>query len=277
MEKKRKSRYLLAVYLVVASIAIITALVGINYCEGSFQSILLNLSTELLGVVLVFFLINRLFLLEDWNVSEHIEKLIAVLKSEPDAESILRDRRASTNLVKSASQAKEIWVCGYSLIALTNTCEGFFVERLADGCSLRFLLLNPECDATRMLDGLITPRSGELPGDIRSVLARLGRIQTSADSATRGQLEIHLLKTAPTFSLIIVDPGRPSGWVHVEPYPSYHGVPLDVGRPHFILTQSRGRWYRFFCDQFQRLWNDPVYSEPYAVEAPLSPSRQGAT
>jgi hypothetical protein len=265
MEKRRKSRYLLAVYLVVAGIAIITALVGINYCQGSLQSVLLSLSTELLGVVLIFFLVNRLFLLEDWNVSERIDRLIAILKPAPDAEAILKDRRASADLAERASQAKEIWVCGYSLIALTNTCEGFFVRRLADGCDLRFLLLDPECDATHMLDGLITPRPGELAGDIRSVLARLGRVRTSASSPTRGQLEIRLLQRAPTFSLIAVDPGQPSGWVHVEPYPSYHGVPLDVGRPHFVLTESRGRWYRFFCDQFQRLWNDPGYSRPYAV------------
>jgi len=187
--------------------------------------------------------------------------------SAPDVESVLQDRRAGIDWAKKASQAREILACGYSLINLVSAYEGFFVKRLEDGCNFRFLLLKPECDATHMLDGLVTSKPGELSEDIRSVLARLDRIRASANSATSGRLEIRLLKTVPTFSLVIVDAGRPYGWVQVEPYPSYYGVALDVGRPHFSLTQIQGRWYKFFCDQFQRLWDDPVYSEPYLPEA----------
>jgi hypothetical protein len=64
MERKRRTRYLLAVYLIVAGLAIIIALISINYLSGIWQSILLGLAIELLGVVLIFFLVNRLFLLE---------------------------------------------------------------------------------------------------------------------------------------------------------------------------------------------------------------------
>jgi hypothetical protein len=190
----------------------------------------------------------------------------------PDAENILKDRQAVIDNIRKANRAKEIWMCGYSLVHLVRAHEGFFLERLKDGCNLRFLLLKPGCDVTHMLDRLMTPKPGQLIGDIDAVLACLRRIRASADSATSGQVEIRLLKTVPTFSLIIVDPGQPNGWVQVGPYPSYHNVPLDTGRPQLFLNRSEGRWYKFFCDQFQRLWNDPRYSEPYKAEASSSTS-----
>jgi hypothetical protein len=186
----------------------------------------------------------------------------------PDAENILRDRRGVIDLSEGGSQAREIWACGYSLINLLSTCEGFFVTRLKDGCNLRFLLLSPKSDATRALDTLVSSRPGELIEDIKSSLARLERIRTSANSKEVGLLEVHLLKVVPTYSLIVVDPGKPQGYVHVEPYPSYYGLPLDVGRPHFTLTQSEGRWYRFFCNQFELIWNNPKHSEPLKPNTP---------
>jgi hypothetical protein len=190
----------------------------------------------------------------------------------PDAENILRDRRALDTAAK-AGQARQIWACGYSLVNLVRGHETFFLQRLRDGCNIRLLLLKPDCDATDMLDRLMTPKPGELIGDIENVLARVKRIEGSISSSAKGQLEIHLLKTVPTFSLLIVDPGLPQGWVQVEPYPSYHNIPLDTGRPHFILAKSEGRWYKFFCDQFQQLWDDSLYSESYTLEASHSASQ----
>lgn len=189
-----------------------------------------------------------------------------------DAEGILRDRRAVTNLSKEASKAKKIWACGYSLISLVSAYEGFFAEQLKDKCDLRFLMLDPQSSAAQTLDILVTARSGELIDDIKSSLARLERVRTSVASTSTGQLEVRVLKVAPTCSLLLVDPDKPDGYVHVEPYPPYHGLPLDVGRPHFVLTQAQGRWFQFYCDQFERMWGDIGYSEPYPPAAPSTPT-----
>ena len=48
MNKRQKSRYLFAVYLVVAFIAIILVLIAFQRSSDTWQSFLLNLSTELL-------------------------------------------------------------------------------------------------------------------------------------------------------------------------------------------------------------------------------------
>lgn len=193
-----------------------------------------------------------------------------------DAEGVLRDRGGVSNLSKEASKAKEIWACGYSLINLVTTCQGFFEERLKDRCRMRFLVLDPQSSAAQTLDALVTTRSGELIGDVKNTLARLERVRTNAASANPGQLEIRVLKVAPTCSLILVDPDKPDGYVHVEPYPPYQGLPLDVGRPHFILTQTYGRWYQFFREQFERMWNDPAYSQACVPASPSSPQQAAA-
>ena len=180
-----------------------------------------------------------------------------------DAESMLRDRSAGMDLPKTAKRARRIWACGYSLINLVNSCEGFFAARLEDGCELRFLVLDPASSDAVRLDKLVTARPGELIADVQSSLARLDRVRSRPHSPERGQLDIHLLRVAPTCSLIIVDPDGPDGYVQVEPYPPYQGRALDRARPHFILARTDGRWYRFFYDQFRSMWDDRTYSEPY--------------
>lgn len=184
-----------------------------------------------------------------------------------DAEGILRDRGAAINLAKEASKAKKIWACGYSLINLVSAYEGFFQEQLKNKCDMRFLLLDPHSDAAQTLDSLVTTRSGELISDIKNALARLERVRTNAASTGTGQLEVRVLKVPPTCSLLLLDPDKPDGYVHVEPYPPYQGLPLDVGRPHLILIQTQGRWYQFYCDQFERMWNDPTYTDAH-IPAP---------
>ena len=70
--KKIKTRYLLATYLVVTALGVICLLLGIlRYPAWSWQQpMLLNLSASLFCVVVVFFLVNRFFLLDEWNTSE---------------------------------------------------------------------------------------------------------------------------------------------------------------------------------------------------------------
>lgn len=64
MPNSEESRYSLAVYLVVILLAIILLLLGFLTAEHKWQTVWLNLSTELLGAVIIFFLITWLFRLQ---------------------------------------------------------------------------------------------------------------------------------------------------------------------------------------------------------------------
>jgi RsiW-degrading membrane proteinase PrsW (M82 family) len=56
MDRQRRSRYVLAVYLVVLSLAVILILAGLFFTASpDWKSVWINLGTGLLGVVVLFF------------------------------------------------------------------------------------------------------------------------------------------------------------------------------------------------------------------------------
>jgi hypothetical protein len=180
----------------------------------------------------------------------------------PDVEIVLTDRR-TMNTSSRAARATQILSCGYSIANFVRGNESFLADRLKAGCAFKFLLLDPNADATGLIDALLTPKPGELINDIHNTIARLSRMDAAVPGPNRGRIEIHLLKTIPSFSLLIVDPSTREGWVQVEIYPSFHDMPLDTGRPHLVLANPSGRWYRYFIEQFDHLWSDPRYSEEF--------------
>lgn len=63
MDRQRRSRYVLAVYLVVLSLAVVLVLAGLFFTTNpDWKAVWINLGTGLLGVVVLFFLVQRFFL-----------------------------------------------------------------------------------------------------------------------------------------------------------------------------------------------------------------------
>lgn len=93
MDRQRRSRYVLAVYLVVMSLAVILVLIGLFFTESpDWKSVWINLGTGLLGVVVLFFLVQRFFLADEWGLSDRIEQLVRRLElsERPSAEEFFR-------------------------------------------------------------------------------------------------------------------------------------------------------------------------------------------
>lgn len=217
---------------------------------------------------------RRLKRIEDFS-QKTLTAVQALGAAEVRIDDFLKDRRAVLPLEDRAGQAVEIGVCGYSLVHLIRQNESLFRERLSQGCHLKFLLIKPESEAARMIDAALTPmREGQLSHDLRTTFGYLEDMKASAQATASGKLEIRLLKVIPSFSLIVVDGGTPNGWIHVEMYPAWYKSPVDVDRPHFDIAAGESRWYKFFYDQFVKLWNDPQYSEPYTPAEETKPQKE---
>lgn len=269
MDKKRQSRYLLAVNGIVLFSAITLALVGVNYIKhDAWQSIVLNLSTELLGVALVFFLVNRFFLLDDWSVSERLDKLIERLgNSNPSAVEFFRKWPDLDSLVRSATH---IDICGVTLTTAINKQFVNLRDRLRSGAAIRILVIDPSSTALKM-----SAERSSSPEDIEYYLVRLNAtlkelfylfkswedIKAVEKSAVRsGSLSVRLLSYAPSFGLISFNANQDNGLTLVEIYPH-----KSVNQPaaSFDLTPSRDeQWYRYFTDQFDQMWNSAKPWEP---------------
>ena len=112
MNSKQKRRYLLAVYLVIAITAITFMVIGFSEAD-SWKSIFLNLSTELLAIALEFFLVDFLFSIDDWNLSEKVQQLLTQIKAErPEA---IKFFEATPRFDEYLANAEQIDLCGVTL------------------------------------------------------------------------------------------------------------------------------------------------------------------
>jgi uncharacterized ion transporter superfamily protein YfcC len=67
MDKRKLKRYEIAVYGLLLAFAVILGLIGDRISQDTIKAIIVNLSSELLAVGILFFIINRIFLLSDDN------------------------------------------------------------------------------------------------------------------------------------------------------------------------------------------------------------------
>ncbi len=252
--------------MIIASLAVIFGLVGINYTTDTWQSILLNLSTELLGVVVVFFLVNYFLIGDDWDLSERVQRLVnrLELSDRPSATLFFQKPPTIDSYVQSAEQ---IDLCGVSLTSTINKQFSTLRERLQEGCNVRLIVIDPANSQAVEMSGL---RSEARDTDYfhRKLAATFEDIQYLHKSweeykthapETTGKLAIRLLPYAPSFGLKAFDTHQPQGMVFVEAYP--HKTASKV--PHFELTQQRdGAWYQYFVDQFAKMWRDSTPWKP---------------
>jgi hypothetical protein len=80
IDKRKLKRYEIAVYELLLALAIILGFIGDRISQETIKAITVNLASELLAVGVLFFIINRLFLLDDGDLSSKILHEISTIK-----------------------------------------------------------------------------------------------------------------------------------------------------------------------------------------------------
>lgn len=260
MDRRQKTRYLLAIYSIVAFVAVILGFIAFNRGNDTWQAMLLNLSTELLGVVFVFILVNYFFLIGDWNLSERIKSFLDRLEQERPSANDFFQRPLSID--HEVQNADHIDMCGVTLTSTINRQVSNLRERLQAGADIRILVVDPDSRALDMSGA--RSDTGEASyyrhrlestfQDIEYLLKSWKREQKQPNvSSKAGSFSVRLIPFAPSFSILAFDVNRPDSRVFVEIYP--HKSPDRS--PQFILDRQRdGDWHRFFVDQFEKMWKD---------------------
>jgi hypothetical protein len=272
MDRQRRSRYVLAVYLVVLGLAIALVLVGLFFTTSpDWKAVWINLGTSLLGVVVLFFLVQRFFLADEWGLSDRIEQLVRWLElsERPSARDFFVKAPALDDYVRSATQ---IDMCGVTLTSAVNKQFGNLRERLAQGATLRLLIVDPDSLALEM-----SAERSEVPEDVGYYLKRLeatlkdlsyldrggfGSEQQDMQRAgmNRGSFAVRLLPYAPSFGIYRFQTAAGKSDIILELYP--HGAGY-VSPPIFALTPERdGVWYDYFAKQFDDMWQRAKPWEP---------------
>jgi len=158
--------------------------------------------------------------------------------------------------------ATDIRLVGVTLSRTVRDLVGSLDRRLRAGAVLRVVVIDPDSSAplqavARTL-GVTSPAFYQpRVASTIDILAALGSLPGSA-----GRIEIRLLPYVPTFGMYLVDPQTPDGRIYVELYQHRSLKP----NPCFNLRADRdGRWYAFFLEQFDILWDS-------ARPVPLAPT-----
>lgn len=171
-----------------------------------------------------------------------------------------KDRNAyEQTLIKRIAPAYNMWFCGISLINVILTCKEFFQERLSkQGACIRFLVINPECDALESAADCTKDELENIKSHIELTIKHVGDIINKG--VTKGSIELRLMNVAPGFSIVPTDTkesnntdsGKFDGRISVE-FICYRSN--TEKRPHIDLIEKRDSyWYKYFYDQYVDLW-----------------------
>lgn len=274
MDKQRRSRYVLAVYLIVLSLAVILVLAGIFFTNSpDWKSVWINLGTGLLGVVVLFFLVQRFFLADEWGLSDRIEQLVRQLElsERPSARDFFIKAPILDPYVRSATH---IDLCGVTLTSTINKQFPNLRERIRQGATLRLLIVDPNSLGLEM-----SALRSEVPDDVEYYTKRLEATlkdisyldrggfgfeqqELQRDRQRKDDFSVRLLPYAPSFGIYRFESATGKNDIFVELYThgSGYGTP-----PIFSLTPDRdGVWYDYFTRQFNDMWQQAKPWEPNA-------------
>jgi hypothetical protein len=180
------------------------------------------------------------------------------------ADELLNDRFAfdKTPFADRVDGASEVWIfapTGINILSGHN-CELLRNKVLAkpEGM-LRVVILDPSNDQAVQLAVHQLDDSLDYPAqDFRDSLAATERqLRAMRGWKVRGNYDFKLLDYNPGFSLVAINPTSRNGRVIVE----FHGFHNEAtsSRMHIELTRQQSeRWYDYWTEQFQRIWETAV-------------------
>ena len=255
MKKKQKIKYLIAIYTIVASLSLILWILAYFRSNDVFQATLLNLATELLGVVFIFFIVNYLFSMDDWDTGERIEKLLFKLENEnkTNSKNFFLIKPPIDHLIK---ECKSIDLCGVALTSTIDTHLSLIRDSIREGSNVRVLVMDKNEDTLK-----IAANRSELNDKIyyekklestSNNLEFLYSNSVSASKEYKGQLKIGFLSFPPSFGIKIFEKNNEEGVSIIELYAHHVGW----GEPPIFSLDSKidTEWYKYFKDQFEAMW-----------------------
>jgi hypothetical protein len=176
------------------------------------------------------------------------------------ADDVLNDRSAFEDVPLRARfrTAKEVWIFAPSAVNLLapHNCDALrtTVLNVPDGC-VRVVVLDPANETAVQLAGRQLDDSLDQPLQLfRSSLdATIQQLRRLAGRPLKGSFEYRMLDYNPGFSLVVIDPGTRHGVVVVE----FHGFHNELvgSRMHIEITRADSeRWYVYWLDQFDHIW-----------------------
>ena len=268
MQRKQKIKYLIAIYTIVASLAVIFWILAYFRANDILQATLLNLATELLGIVFIFFIVNYLFLLDDWDLGERIRRLLDKLESprKTNSKDFFQPKPPIDKLIK---ESQFIDLCGVALTTTIDSHLGLIRDGIRNGLEMRVLIMENNDETLK----IATSRSEQddkkyYEKKLESTINNLEFLFSNSSSVSsdfKGRIEIGFLSYPPSFSIKMFRKRNDDGVCIVEMFAHHVGW----GDPPLFLLDSKtdNEWYDYFQKQFEAMWHRSKKYEPIREQA----------
>lgn len=266
--KKFIKKYLILVYLIIAVIALFAWREAYKIVTPDiWQATWLNLATELIGVVLVFFLVQFLFKIDEFDTNQRIEKLLNKLEEKDKKVEAKNFFHPQPNMDEYIREAKKIDVCGVTLTVFINKSIGEFREAVKNGARIRILVIkkSPEvfkAATVRSVSSSIEYYEKRLESSLVD-LENLIKYTQSLSNKEKGSFEVRLMNFTPLFGLEIFDTtngNKALGKAKIEIYPHHIS---HLKPPIFTIHKDIDpEWYEYFQNQYEELWKRSEKFEP---------------
>lgn len=248
---KKPENLILAVGIITAAIL---AYAGIrnNDIQQALNAILAVLSSLAIAQIIVGY--------EKVKRDKQVETILTCVQALSRTDSpYLRAREELVPLPDRSPDAKQILLIGPSLAFAVRYTE-YFKERLLDGATLRFVVMNPDNSVIiKALVPLLEVAENDMVADIQTSLAFLRGIRKSVPRAKH--IEVRGVDHVPPLSFAMVDGYHPTGHIVVQLFPYKSS---SATRPHLLLMPGETQhWYTYFRDVCENIWCDAT---PIALE-----------
>lgn len=229
----------------------------------TWQSTLLNLGTELLGVVFTFFFIGYLFSLDELELGERIEKLVSRLENEDKVSANKFFKQTPIDYNTLIRTSTHIDLCGAVLAGTIDKNLSPLKDALKQGAKIRILVMSNDSEILK-----IASARSETEDDITYYTKKLEMTFQNADYLKKYTIttlklgddafNIRLLKFPPSYSILSFKNSDNSN-LFIEMYAHHVGWGES---PLFGLEQkAEAEWYNYFQRQFDAMWESALHYE----------------
>jgi len=138
------------------------------------------------------------------------------------------------DLINSSSE--DTWIIGINALGVFHESFEDIIRFIKNGRKVRVLLLNPESEAFKQREkreeGINGEKSGRLRAEYATSIAFCKDIIRLSNK--RKSLDLRVYSEEPKVALLVADPKKDTGMLHVNEYPSTELIRGYVGEHRFI-------------------------------------------
>lgn len=156
-------------------------------------------------------------------------------------------------LVELAQDATTIDIMTWAASGLFERYDGFIYKKIDEGCKFRLLIIDPNSKAADVIND--NSRNKEIKADIRKMIKKYKRLPAKFKNQ-KLDFKLRLTKWLMPTNMIIIDGNKHSGVISLGLYPACLRTPQDERRYMLIDSKNTQEEYLYYCNQFEKLWND---------------------